>query len=56
MPTTALDQHSGEWTVDDVLAADFPEHLRVECVDGAPLVSPRPDLWRRWVTAMITGS
>ncbi|AUG80346.1 hypothetical protein CFP65_5651 [Kitasatospora sp. MMS16-BH015] len=42
--SVAVDEHSGPWTVDDVLALPEDTHHRVELVGGALLMSPNPGI------------
>ncbi|GAA1976838.1 Uma2 family endonuclease [Kitasatospora viridis] len=42
MSVAAVEQHSGPWTLDDVLALPEDSHHRVELVGGALLMSPNP--------------
>ena len=40
--SVAVTEHSGPWTVDDVLALPEDTHHRIELVGGALLMSPNP--------------
>ncbi|MFE9425391.1 Uma2 family endonuclease [Kitasatospora sp. NPDC006697] len=44
MSVAAIEQHSGPWTLDDVLALPEDSHHRVELVGGALLMSPNPTI------------
>ncbi|MFE0461081.1 Uma2 family endonuclease [Kitasatospora sp. NPDC058965] len=42
MSAEAVEQHSGPWTLEDVLALPEDSHHRIELVGGALLMSPNP--------------